>query len=136
MLLEKQGNPYYLTGSEFKGIGGPHIGLQNAWPMSLLMQAHLRGDIACLVLSRCCTGVQQCLAMYETGNHEAVLRHVLDGVFLVCECSRLPNDVSTKVIAICDAAAYIRGGRTHSIHLITLLLTSSSLLLNSPSLQL
>ncbi|CEJ95149.1 Putative DUF1237 domain protein [[Torrubiella] hemipterigena] len=39
MLLEKQGNPYYLTGSEFKGIGGPHIGLQNAWPMSLLIQA-------------------------------------------------------------------------------------------------
>lgn len=62
MLLEKAGNPYYLTGKEFKGIGGmslstlmsldgggivggtddrtgPHIGLQNAWPMSLLIQA-------------------------------------------------------------------------------------------------
>ncbi|KAI9037844.1 uncharacterized protein KD926_011547 [Aspergillus affinis] len=39
MLLEKDGNPYYLTGSDFHGIGGPHIGLQNAWPMSLLIQA-------------------------------------------------------------------------------------------------
>jgi meiotically up-regulated gene 157 (Mug157) protein len=24
MILEKQGNPYYLTGSDFHGIGGPH----------------------------------------------------------------------------------------------------------------
>jgi meiotically up-regulated gene 157 (Mug157) protein len=39
MILEKNGNPYYLSGRAFKGIGGPHIGLQNAWPMSLLVQA-------------------------------------------------------------------------------------------------
>lgn len=44
MLLEKTGNPYYLTGREFKGIGGPHIGLQNAWPMSLLVQARTSDD--------------------------------------------------------------------------------------------
>ncbi|KAJ9365402.1 hypothetical protein C8Q69DRAFT_299134 [Paecilomyces variotii] len=39
MILQKDGNPYYLTGSAFHGIGGPHIGLENAWPMSLLVQA-------------------------------------------------------------------------------------------------
>nr|XP_036588610.1 duf1237 domain protein [Colletotrichum truncatum]KAF6799983.1 duf1237 domain protein [Colletotrichum truncatum] len=39
MLLEKSGNPYYLQGKAFHGIGGPHIGLSNAWPMSLLIQA-------------------------------------------------------------------------------------------------
>ncbi|PWY87525.1 hypothetical protein BO70DRAFT_310768 [Aspergillus heteromorphus CBS 117.55] len=39
MILSAEGNPYYLTGSDFHGIGGPHIGLQNAWPMSLLVQA-------------------------------------------------------------------------------------------------
>lgn len=39
MILSKTGNPYYLSGSSFHGIGGPHIGLQNAWPMSLLLQA-------------------------------------------------------------------------------------------------
>ncbi|KAK5105780.1 hypothetical protein LTR62_002160 [Meristemomyces frigidus] len=38
MILSPLGNPYYLTGPSFSGIGGPHIGLQNAWPMSLLMQ--------------------------------------------------------------------------------------------------
>ncbi|CAK7218374.1 hypothetical protein SCUCBS95973_003462 [Sporothrix curviconia] len=46
MLLSKKANPYYLTGREFKGIGGPHIGLQNAWPMSLLIQAQTSDDDA------------------------------------------------------------------------------------------
>ena len=44
MLLNKQSNPYYLTGRDFSGIGGPHIGLQNAWPMSLLIQAQTSDD--------------------------------------------------------------------------------------------
>lgn len=39
MILAKQGNPYFLTGKGFTGIGGPHIGLQHAWPMSVLVQA-------------------------------------------------------------------------------------------------
>jgi meiotically up-regulated gene 157 (Mug157) protein len=38
MILSKGGNPYYLTGSEFRGIGGPHIGLRNAWPISLMVE--------------------------------------------------------------------------------------------------
>ncbi|KAK1776050.1 glycoside hydrolase family 125 protein [Copromyces sp. CBS 386.78] len=54
MLLEKGSNPYYLTGREFEGIGGPHIGLQNAWPMSLLVQAQTSDDddeiMKCLML--------------------------------------------------------------------------------------
>jgi len=44
MLLDKSSNPYYLKGREFKGIGGPHIGLMNAWPMSLLIQAQTSDD--------------------------------------------------------------------------------------------
>ncbi|KAK0636894.1 hypothetical protein B0T17DRAFT_93594 [Bombardia bombarda] len=44
MLLEKGSNPYYLEGRDFRGIGGPHIGLQNAWPMSLLVQAQTSED--------------------------------------------------------------------------------------------
>ncbi|KAI5958131.1 hypothetical protein CANMA_004285 [Candida margitis] len=38
MILSKEGNPYYLKGFHFEGIGGPHIGIRNAWPMSLLMR--------------------------------------------------------------------------------------------------
>lgn len=37
MILDKSGNPYYLKGRYFEGIGGPHIGLSHAWPMSLLV---------------------------------------------------------------------------------------------------
>jgi len=44
MILSKDGNPYYLTGKAFRGIGGPHIGLQYAWPMSLLVQAMTSDD--------------------------------------------------------------------------------------------
>jgi meiotically up-regulated gene 157 (Mug157) protein len=44
MILAKNGNPYYLTGRDFSGIGGPHIGLEHAWPMSVLMQAQTSDD--------------------------------------------------------------------------------------------
>jgi meiotically up-regulated gene 157 (Mug157) protein len=44
MILSQLANPYYLTGDDFEGIGGPHIGLQNAWPMSLLVQAMSSDD--------------------------------------------------------------------------------------------
>ena len=37
-------NPYYLSGAAFSGIGGPHIGLRNAWPMSVLVQAATSDD--------------------------------------------------------------------------------------------
>ncbi|KAF2217175.1 glycoside hydrolase family 125 protein [Cercospora zeae-maydis SCOH1-5] len=44
MILSKDGNPYFLQGKALKGIGGPHIGLNNAWPMSLLIQAMTSDD--------------------------------------------------------------------------------------------
>lgn len=44
MILRKEGNPYYLTGAFFEGIGGPHVGIQNAWPMSLLVKIRTSQD--------------------------------------------------------------------------------------------
>jgi hypothetical protein len=44
MILSADGNPYYLEGSAFHGIGGPHIGLKNAWPMSLLVEIMTTDD--------------------------------------------------------------------------------------------
>ncbi|KAK6465934.1 hypothetical protein DFJ63DRAFT_35895 [Scheffersomyces coipomensis] len=44
MLLQKSGNPYYLQGNSFQGIGGPHIGINNAWPMSLLVMIRTTDD--------------------------------------------------------------------------------------------
>lgn len=37
MILSKEGNPYFLKGPHFEGIGSPHIGTKFAWPMSLLV---------------------------------------------------------------------------------------------------
>lgn len=44
MILTQRGNPYYISGNKFHGIGGPHIGLRNAWPMSVLVQAMTSQD--------------------------------------------------------------------------------------------
>ncbi|KAL7269444.1 hypothetical protein RUND412_007896 [Rhizina undulata] len=44
MILSPEGNPYYLEGTQFSGIGGPHIGITHAWPMSLLVQAMTSDD--------------------------------------------------------------------------------------------
>lgn len=46
MITNKASNPYYLEGSQFHGIGGPHIGFEHAWPMSLLVQAMTSDDDA------------------------------------------------------------------------------------------
>lgn len=46
MILSQEGNPYYLSGRSLSGIGGPHIGFQNAWPMALLVQAMTSDDDA------------------------------------------------------------------------------------------
>lgn len=44
MILSQEGNPYYLTGSALNGVGGPHVGLEHAWPLSLLVQAMTTDD--------------------------------------------------------------------------------------------
>lgn len=38
MILSLEGNPYFLKGPTFEGIGGPHVGIKHAWPMSVLVQ--------------------------------------------------------------------------------------------------
>jgi meiotically up-regulated gene 157 (Mug157) protein len=68
MILSKPGNPYYLTGDNFQGIGGPHIGLQHAWPMSVLVQA---------MTSESDTEIANCLSMVKNASghglvHESV----------------------------------------------------------------
>lgn len=44
MILSKEGNPYYIQGNFFQGIGGPHIGIHNAWPLSLLVKIRTSDD--------------------------------------------------------------------------------------------
>ncbi|OBA19445.1 hypothetical protein METBIDRAFT_46193 [Metschnikowia bicuspidata var. bicuspidata NRRL YB-4993] len=44
MILSKEGNPYFLKGPYMEGIGGSHIGIRHAWPMSLLMRMRTTDD--------------------------------------------------------------------------------------------
>ena len=38
-VLLSANNPYYFNGTAGSGIGGPHVGLNSIWPMSVIMQA-------------------------------------------------------------------------------------------------
>ena len=46
-------NPYFHRGKAGEGIGGPHIGIENVWPMSIMMKAFTAQDDdeirACLI---------------------------------------------------------------------------------------
>lgn len=44
MVLDKKSNPYYFKGKHFEGIGGAHIGLNQVWPMSKLMEIRTTDD--------------------------------------------------------------------------------------------
>lgn len=37
-------NPYFWEGEAGEGIGGPHIGVENIWPMSIMMKAFTSSD--------------------------------------------------------------------------------------------
>lgn len=62
-------NPYFFRGASAEGIGGPHVGLGQVWPMSLIVRALSSADDAV---------IRQCLKMVrdtdaDTGFvHEAV----------------------------------------------------------------
>lgn len=38
MVLSREGNPYYVVGSELEGQGSPHIDLKTMWPIGTVMQ--------------------------------------------------------------------------------------------------
>ena len=39
-------NPYFFSGKDGEGIGGPHVGYDMAWPMSIMMKAFTSNDDA------------------------------------------------------------------------------------------
>lgn len=47
-------NPYFFKGEKAEGVGGPHVGLNMIWPMSIIMRALTSTDereiIACLMM--------------------------------------------------------------------------------------
>ena len=43
-LVWSESNPYFFKGSAGEGIGGPHIGYDMIWPMSIMMKAFTSND--------------------------------------------------------------------------------------------
>ena len=43
-LLLSAGNPYFFNGSAGAGIGGPHVGIDYVWPMSIVIRAMTSSD--------------------------------------------------------------------------------------------
>ena len=43
-FLLSEDNPYFWRGSAGEGIGGPHIGVEMIWPMSIMMRAFTSND--------------------------------------------------------------------------------------------
>ena len=41
-----QSNPYFFKGTAGEGIGGPHVGMDMVWPMSIMMKAFTSTDDA------------------------------------------------------------------------------------------
>ena len=81
MLLSKKSNPYYLKGRDFQGIGGPHIGLQNAWPMSLLIQAQTSDDDV---------EIAECLALVLSSAKLGLIHESVDVNYISSYTSMFP----------------------------------------------
>jgi meiotically up-regulated gene 157 (Mug157) protein len=43
-LVLSTSNPYFFKGSAGEGIGGPHVGLNYIWPMSIIMRCNTTND--------------------------------------------------------------------------------------------
>ena len=59
-------NPYFFRGTAGEGIGGPHIGYDMAWPMSIMMRAFTSDDDA---------EIKECIEMLMTTDAETGFMH-------------------------------------------------------------
>ena len=44
MILSKDGNPWFFSGTKGEGVGSPHTGRGRVWPMSIAMRALVSQD--------------------------------------------------------------------------------------------
>lgn len=59
-------NPYFFSGKAGEGIGGPHIGYDMAWPMSLMMKAFTSNDDS---------EIKECITMLLNTDNETGFMH-------------------------------------------------------------
>ena len=61
-----EANPYFFKGTAGEGIGGPHIGYDMAWPMSIMMKAFTSQDDA---------EIKECVEMLLTTDADTGFMH-------------------------------------------------------------
>ncbi len=61
-----QDNPYFFRGTAGEGIGGPHVGYDMAWPMSIMMRAFTSQDDA---------EIKQCIEMLMRTDADTGFMH-------------------------------------------------------------
>lgn len=59
-------NPYFFEGSAARGIGGPHVGMDMIWPMSIIVRALMSDDVA---------EIRQCLRWLKTTHADTGFMH-------------------------------------------------------------
>ena len=59
-------NPYFFKGKDGEGIGGPHVGYDMAWPMSIMMKAFTSNDDA---------EIKQCIEMLMRTDADTGFMH-------------------------------------------------------------
>lgn len=59
-------NPYFFSGTAAEGIGGPHVGMDMIWPMSITMQALTSSDDA---------EIRSCLTLLKKTHAETGFMH-------------------------------------------------------------
>ena len=65
-MVWSDSNPYYFSGNAGQGIGGPHIGYDMVWPMSIMMKAFTSTDD---------TEIRQCIEMLMRTDAGTGLMH-------------------------------------------------------------
>ena len=61
-----ESNPYFFSGKCAEGIGGPHVGYDMAWPMSIMMKAFTAQDDE---------EIKQCLLMLMNTDADTGFMH-------------------------------------------------------------
>lgn len=65
-LVWSEQNPYFFRGKAGEGVGGPHVGLRQAWPMSIIMRA---------LTSQAPREIQECLHLLVSTDADTGFMH-------------------------------------------------------------
>ena len=65
-FILSEDNPFFFKGKVAEGVGGPHVGMDMIWPMSIVMRARTTSDPA---------EIKECIRMLKASNAETGFMH-------------------------------------------------------------